>query len=123
MHSFKELADLILKNIPGYIPVVFFSALGGFVRVLNTSERPSLRRLFVEIITSGFVGVMVFFLLSEFNLGGNIIAATCGISGYCSKTILDILSRKVISKIEDVNLFGKDLGVENTKSTEDDLEK
>ena len=83
-------------NWQNLIPVVFLAAFGGFISVMNSKEKPSIRRLITEISTAAFTGVMTFFFMLNFDLKWYVIGAGVGISGYAARPVLAVLERKLI---------------------------
>lgn len=78
-------AELIVQATP-FIFAIFLSCLGGVVSHLNRMDKHGLAfnflRLCIDIITSGFVGIIAFMLCDAANFGWSYTAAIVAISGH-----------------------------------------
>lgn len=74
-----------------------FAALGGFVKTLVSKER-KLINFVVNAFTSGFTGVIVYCTLIG-TVPENLLAASCGFSGYLGVQIFDSIGETIKNKI------------------------
>jgi hypothetical protein len=79
---------------------ISLALFGGFVSLLNTRKKKSLT--FFEFIsglaTAGFVGIIMWLILSQFNMPDELMSATCGIAGYTSRDLIVIISDKFLHR-------------------------
>ena len=78
-------SDWIIQVIP-FLLAIALSALGGIVRYMNRIDKHGLAfsffRLAIEILTSGFVGIISFMLCDAAGFGWSTTAAIVAISGH-----------------------------------------
>lgn len=93
---YKKVFDEIIRNMPGIV----LAMMGGLVRLLSSKENLSLVVLVTEFLMSAFSGIIVFLLIYDFNFSIYIKAALIGISGYCSRDILNLLRTKTLKNFK-----------------------
>lgn len=90
----NEHAEWIVKYLPFFL-AVGLSCLGGIVSYLNRIDKQGLAfsffRLSVEIVTSGFVGIVSFMLCDAAGLGWSTTAAIVAISGHMGTRALFLI--------------------------------
>jgi len=98
----KEIAnkgDWLIQNMP-FIFAIALSCLGGMVSYMNRIDRTGIAfsffRLVVEIMTSGFVGVISFMLCDAAELGWSMTAAIVAISGHMGTRALFLIEGVVV---------------------------
>lgn len=70
---------------------VSFAILGGIVALINGDRRNFSPFYFViGIVTSAFVGILAYSIVSEWDISNGYKAAAIGISGYCSHEVLKL---------------------------------
>ena len=80
------------------LPAVILAILGGFVRIIQSTEEFSIARLITGIISAGFVGILLYLFMYDLNLSPTFKAAIIGISGYAFGDILPLLN-KIVKQI------------------------
>jgi hypothetical protein len=70
--------------IKQYVTVLIVACAGGLVKHINSAKRISVAKFVVDIITSGFTGVLTFWVCESANIHGPmsaILIATGGLMG------------------------------------------
>lgn len=82
-----------------YLAVIGLACFGGIVKYLNTATEFKFGRFCIDVITSGFTGILTFYVCQFLNITGSLSAvliATSGLLGNrCFKTFEDIWLNKV----------------------------
>ncbi|MCP4021576.1 MAG: hypothetical protein GY729_07025 [Desulfobacteraceae bacterium] len=87
----------LVNNFWPILTVVGLPAIGGAVSYLNKSKKEfSLWSLCVGMLTAGFVGLVVHYLLQSMNMHMGVKSAIIGISGYASRDVLLLLKTRLI---------------------------
>ena len=74
-----------------------FAALGGIVKSLANKEKKVIN-FAVNALTSGFTGIIVYCSLIGY-VPENLLAASCGFSGYLGVQIFDSIGETIKNKI------------------------
>lgn len=94
-----ENVSVLVQAIP-FLFAIMLSCIGGLVSYLNRMNRDgfafSFFRLSVEIVTSGFVGIVVFMLCDAAELGWSYTAAIVAISGHMGARALFLLENMAL---------------------------
>lgn len=107
--------DQILQYLP-FLFALSLSCIGGAVSYLNKIDRESTKfnlfRFCVEIITSGFVGIVSFMLCDAASLDWSYTAAIVAISGHMGARALFLMENAIF-----INFLKRyDYGYENSKT-------
>ncbi|MCK5312914.1 MAG: phage holin family protein [Desulfobacteraceae bacterium] len=95
-HDLKETVDVFMS----LMPVVVLSAVGGAVAYLNDQGKNFSWFFFlIGIVTAGFVGVVVHFLLLSTGFSPGLKSAAIAISGYASREVLGVLKNRILRKV------------------------
>lgn len=93
--------DEWVRHLEMYAPYLVFAMFGGFVRLINDTQGMGSVQFVREIATAAFVGLLVYFLLRPVvSVSVEIRAMAVGVSGYCSRDVLNIFARKVVEKLK-----------------------
>lgn len=97
------MKDWILDTLTDYLPLIFASFLagiGGAVHYLNKIDKNGVPfrafNFFLEIFTSGFVGIIAFMLCDSAGWNWQFTAAIVAISGHMGARALFIMERLVV---------------------------
>ncbi len=83
-----------MKNSQDIITVIIAVLTGGFLKVLREKEEKiTIRKISIGLITSAFVGYIIYFLLEEYHISDNLKPPILAISGYISHNILDLIEK------------------------------
>jgi len=97
-----ENVSWLVQTIP-FIFAISLSCLGGVVNYLNRIDKAgvafSIVRFFVEIITSGFVGIISFMLCDAAGFGWSYTAAIVAISGHMGTRALFIFETMAVQPL------------------------
>jgi len=118
-HAMPEKEPENISLLMQIVPLLFsgfLASVGGAVHYLNRIDRHSLKfsifHLFVEIITSGFVGVISFMLCDAANFGWAYTAAIVAISGHMGARALFLLEQAMLIPL--LRRFGYENGKRET---------
>lgn len=74
-------------NLRILLPIAF-AVVGGLVRILHKGEEATLRSVLGSLLTSGFVGALVFLTIQDFKLPDGVKVALTGLAGYAGGSML-----------------------------------
>lgn len=100
-----KMDDKVLQDVAKNIPGIGLSIFGGLVRIFNSKEHFSLIVILSEFITSMFVGIIVFLSIHDLPISVYMQGAIVGMSGYCSRDILQLLKSKTIKTIKKIKKY------------------
>lgn len=86
-------------------PYLAMALAGGLVRLLKFKRSKTIFSIAADLVTSAFVGLVVYLLMSDLQFRNEYKAAIVGISGYlCENLLIKLgeLGEKMISKICDL---------------------
>lgn len=89
-----------LEDYMRLLPLLGVALLGGMVRMLQAKESFNFYRMIAGLITSGFTGAIVYFLISDLNISENVKAACIGIAGYSGGDLLPWLVHRLGSILD-----------------------
>ncbi len=91
----------LVMDLLQLLPVLLLSALGGAVAYLNKPKSEfSWWFLLIGIITAGFVGLVVHFLLQSTSWPAGVQASAVAISGYASRDVLFLLKARLLRTVK-----------------------
>lgn len=90
----KQQIATILEKLFDLLPVILLGGFGGFIRTVAGKVRGEHYRWSIaipEILIAIFAGLVVYWLLVEYKVGGdNLRAAMTSLAGYCARPLLAI---------------------------------
>lgn len=90
----------VTEDYLNLIIVFFFSLFGGVVRLINSKNgKHSIAFYLGSIITSVFVGFVVYYFMADIDISMNIKIAIVSVSSCNSQMLLDVLQKKVKEKV------------------------
>ena len=102
---FLKMLNSLLEKMANITPVVSLAMFGGLVKLLSTRDKaPSFFIFFVEIAIASFAGVVVHFILSDFEISDNLKSAMIAISGYTARDFLVLVSSFFLKKVNDKSI-------------------
>ncbi len=106
----KQQMVSIFEKLCDLLPVILLGGFGGFIRTLAGKIRGEHYRWSIaipEILIAIFAGLVVYWLLVEYKVGGdNLRAAMTSLAGYCARPLLAIC-RLGVPKVFNAMLKGK----------------
>jgi len=90
----------ITESLKELLPVLFFSSLGGTVRLINNRGKISWTLYFAGILTAVFAGLIVHYFLKDFEISENFKIVAVALSAYVSRDFLEIISERFIRKVK-----------------------
>lgn len=106
----KQQLATILEKLFDLLPVILLGGFGGFIRTVAGKIRGEPYRWSLavpEILIAIFAGLVVYWLLVEYKVGGdNLRAAMTSLAGYCARPLLAIC-RLGVPKVLNAMLKGK----------------
>jgi len=99
----KQQIIALSERIVELLPVILLGAFGGFTRTVAGKERGaaySWKIAIPEILIAIFCGLLIHWILLEYNIGDNIRTAAIALAGYCARTVLDILQGCFLAKLK-----------------------
>lgn len=91
-----------------YLFVIGLACFGGLVKYLNTATEFKLVRLLIDVISSGFTGLLTFWLCEFLHISGSLSAVLIATSG--------LLGSRAWKEFE--NLWWAKFGVKDTSGTD-----
>lgn len=79
--DFKDFKDPFGFPAVHYLWVLALACLGGLVKHLNSMQKLSWGKLLIDLITSGFTGVMTFWMCETANIHGPMSAVLISVGG------------------------------------------
>lgn len=79
--DFKDMKDPFGFPVMHYIWVLGLACLGGLVKHMNTAKEVKFTKLFVDLVSSAFTGVMTFWLCESTNIHGPLSAILISVGG------------------------------------------
>lgn len=101
----KQQIVALGEKLSELLPVILLGAFGGFTRTIAGKERGtsySWRIAIPEILIAIFCGLMIHWILLEYDIGDNIRTAAIALAGYCARTVLDILQGCFLARIKTI---------------------
>ena len=83
------------KHYVRAFPAVILAVFGGFVRVIQATEEFTVPRLLTGICSAAFVGILLYFLMHDWDYSPTVKAAIIGVGGYAFGDILPFLNKLV----------------------------
>ena len=123
IHNVDSHVSAFIQALP-FVLVIGLSCMGGIVSYLNRIDRSGIAfsfiRLVVEVVTSGFVGIIAFMLCDYAGLEWSVTAAIVAISGHMGTRALFIIENiaiKMANNLTEGNNYGN--RERETKSTKE----
>jgi len=98
---------------------VLLAVAGGLARLLNAKDNTRLKLSLIlsELFISAFAGLMVLMLARSFGLAGDWLGLVCGIAGWTSPRIIDLIAQPAFDKI---HINADDLNNKRKEQTNED---
>ena len=107
----KQQILTLCEKLLELLPVILLGGFGGFTRTIsgkNQESAYSFRIALPEILIAIFCGLLIHWILLEYNISDNIRTAAIALAGYCARTVLEFLQGFVLAKIKHLIRKGKE---------------
>jgi hypothetical protein len=91
-----------LTELYAAAPMVLIAALGGLVHLLNSGDKQKITvcSIIVQLLTSGFVGLLLYYLTAPMNICEATRCFFAGIAGGGATRVLTALTEQTIDRLE-----------------------
>jgi len=94
------MKDSIVQLVFQSIPPVAIGLFGGFVALFHRQKGFTVKLFVGGLLAAAFVSLLLNLMLLEAGANDTTRAVTVGLGGYCSRDVLDVLSRRFLSKFK-----------------------